>query len=222
MDTMAAAVPSSAIEAPRIRIFVDYWNLQLTMNERVKRAIGQPDVRFLIDWRKLPGWLAQKASEVAGLAAYRFEGGIIYASYNPKTVEGRKQHNWFSTWLNRQPGVQVVSYARHPKNPPSCPTCHHPILNCPRHECGADLAGTIEKGVDTAIVTDMIRLAWEDSYEIAVLASSDADLVPAVQFLNQKGRKVIQAGFPPSGVSLATACWASFDIFQHRQEIERD
>jgi uncharacterized LabA/DUF88 family protein len=67
----------------------------------------------------------------------------------------------------------------------------------------------------------MIRLAWEDSYEIAVLASSDADLVPAVQFLNQKGRKVIQAGFPPSGVSLATVCWASFDVFQHRQEIER-
>lgn len=221
MGTIATAALSSVMEAPRIRVFVDYWNLQLTMNEHVKRITGQPEIRFPIDWRKLSGWLAQKASELAGLAAYRFEGAIIYASYNPKTTEGRKHHNWLTTWLNRQPGIQVVSYARHPKNPPFCPACHHSIPNCPRPECGADLAGTIEKGVDSAIVTDMIRLAWEDSYEIAVLASSDADLVPAVQFLNQKGRKVIQAGFPPSGVSLATACWGSFDIFQHRHEIER-
>lgn len=67
----------------------------------------------------------------------------------------------------------------------------------------------------------MIRLAWEDAYEIAVLASSDADLVPAVEFLNQKGRRIVQAGFPPTGVRLATACWASFDVFGHRGEIER-
>ena len=67
----------------------------------------------------------------------------------------------------------------------------------------------------------MIRLAWEDAYDIAVLASSDADLVPAVRFLDQKGRKVIQAGFPPTGVQLATSCWASFDMFRHREEFRR-
>jgi len=83
------------------------------------------------------------------------------------------------------------------------------------------LAGTVEKGVDTAIATDMIRLAWEDAYEVAVLVSSDADLVPAVEFLDLKGRKVIQAGFPPKGVSLATACWASFDLFPQRAEFLR-
>jgi len=221
MGTVATAVPITTVQTPRIRVFVDYWNLQLTMNERVRRTTNQQDVRFQIDWKKLSGWLAQKASEATGLANYRFDGGIIYASYNPNTAEGRKHHGWLTTWLNRQPGVQVISYARHPKHAPTCSTCHHSIPNCPRPECGADLSGTVEKGVDSAIVTDMIRLAWEDSYEIAVIASSDADLVPAVQFLNQKGRKVVQAGFPPSGVSLATACWASFDIFQHRHEIER-
>jgi len=221
MGTVVSAQPAPTVQPPRIRVFVDYWNLQLTMNERVRRATGQQDARFLIDWKKLPSWLAQKASEITGLAAYRFEGGIIYSSYNPNTPEGRKQNAWLTTWLNRQPGIQVISYARHPKHAPSCGACHQLITRCPRPECGADLSGTIEKGVDSAIVTDMIRLAWEDSYEIAVIASSDADLVPAVEFLNQKGRKVIQAGFPPSGVSLATACWASFDVFQHRNEIER-
>ena len=67
----------------------------------------------------------------------------------------------------------------------------------------------------------MIRLAWEDAYEIAVLATSDADLIPAIEFLGLKARKVIQAGFPPSGVRLARACWASFDVSKLRSEIAR-
>jgi uncharacterized LabA/DUF88 family protein len=74
------------------------------------------------------------------------------------------------------------------------------------------MSGTIEKGVDTLIVTDMIRLAWEEAHDIAVLASCDRDLVPVVKFSNAKGIKVVQAGFPPAGVHLATASWASFDI----------
>jgi uncharacterized LabA/DUF88 family protein len=68
----------------------------------------------------------------------------------------------------------------------------------------------------------MIRLAWEDAYDVAVLASSDADLVPAVEFLRIKARKVIQAGFPPLGVALATACWASFNVFPDREKIRRN
>jgi uncharacterized LabA/DUF88 family protein len=75
--------------------------------------------------------------------------------------------------------------------------------------------------VDTLIATDMIRLAWEDAYDVAVLATSDSDLVPAVKFLDLKGRKVIQAGFLPIGRDLATACWASFDVYAGRAEIER-
>lgn len=207
--------------APRIRIFVDYWNFQLTLNEREGHATGQDDVRFKVDWRGLPIWLAQKAAEVTKIGNYSFEGAIIYASHNPNSSEGRNFNNWATSWLNRQPGIQVQCHARQPRNPPHCPTCHRSIASCPHHGCGAQLAGTIEKGVDTAIATDMIRLAWEDAYDIAVLTSSDADLVPAVHFLDQKGRKIIQAGFPPSGVQLATSCWASFDIFRHREEFRR-
>lgn len=67
----------------------------------------------------------------------------------------------------------------------------------------------------------MIRLAWEDAYDVAVLATSDSDLIPAVEFLNLKGLKVVQAGFPPRGINLATACWASFDVAPQQREIER-
>ena len=207
--------------APRIRVFVDYWNLQLTLNGREGEETGEVDVRFRVDWRGLPVWLARKAAEIVAIANYSFEGAIIYASYNPNSTEGSGFNSWATGWLNRQPGIQVQCHARQPRNPPKCTVCHQPITNCPRPECGERIAGTIEKGVDTAVATDMIRLAWEEAYDIAALASSDADLVPAVRFLDQKGLKVIQAGFPPSGVQLATSCWASFDIFRHRNEIRR-
>ncbi|MFZ0769802.1 MAG: NYN domain-containing protein [Candidatus Sulfotelmatobacter sp.] len=218
---MAAIPVAPKGSVPRVRIFVDYWNLQLTMNHKEEAATGQQGVRFKVDWRGLPVWLARKAAEKTGIGAYSFEGAIIFASYDPNTQDGRGFNNWATNWLNRQPGIQVQYHARQARSCPKCNVCHREIALCPHADCGSKIAGTIEKGVDTAIVTDMIRLAWEGAYDIAVLASSDADLIPAVKFLDQKGLKVIQAGFPPSGVNLATTCWASFDIFAGRDEIRR-
>lgn len=210
-------------EKVRIRVFVDYWNFQLTMNEREARSRHLDDFRSKIDWKSLGLWLASKASEIAGIppGGHSFEGASIYSSYNPKADEGKKFHNWMMTWVNRQPGVDAYCLERKTKSLPRCPVCHQDITTCPHAGCGKPITSTIEKGVDTLIATDMIRLAWEDAYEIAVIASLDADLIPAVQFLKLKGLKVIQAGFPPSGVDLATACWGSFDVFKKRAEILR-
>lgn len=207
----------------RVRAFVDYWNFQLTLNEQESRARGVEDHRFSIDWKKLGGWLAAKACETVGIAkgSYSFDGVNVYTSYNPRTPGDRSYHNWVTTWLDRQPGVDAICLERKPKSLPKCPTCHKQITHCPHVNCAKPITATIEKGVDTLIATDMIRLAWEDAYDIAVLASMDSDLVPAAQFLSLKGLRVVQAGFPPGGVDLATACWASFDVFQHRKEIER-
>ena len=148
-----------------------------------------------------------------------YEGAHVYGSFNTASDRDKALVNWATTWLDRQPGVQVSFKERRPKNPPSCPSCHRSIVECP--SCGASLARTQEKGVDTAIATDMIRLAWEDAYDIAVLVSSDSDFVPVVEFLDLRGKKVVQAGFPPVGSHLAKACWASFDLFERRSEFER-
>ena len=51
-----------------------------------------------------------------------------------------------------------------------------------------------EKGVDTAIVTDLLSLAGEEAYDVAILVSSDADHIPAVEWIQAHGRKVINAG----------------------------
>ena len=66
--------------------------------------------------------------------------------------------------------------------------------------------------MDAAILTDMFSLAWEQAYEVAILVSSDADMVPAVEKIQDKGLKVINATWSGWGHQLAKTCWASFDI----------
>src|SRR5258706_6001606 len=210
---------------PKIRVFVDYWNFQLALNEREAREQGVPleVARLKVAWRGLGPWLAARAAAEVGLqpGGYSFDGIIIYCSYNPGTEEGRKFRGWATTWLNRQPGVQVECRERKRKAPLKCPSCHKLIDTCPHEGCKKLIVATEEKGVDTLIATDMIRLAWEGAYDVGVLATSDSDLVPAVQFLRLRARKIVQAGFPPLGVDLATACWASFDVATRRNEIRR-
>lgn len=202
--------------AERVRIFVDFWNLQLTMNQREHATAGSAN--FLSDWSKLPRWLVTKAAEKCGVPGLAFEGMHVYASYDPRAND-EKLKRWLLTWLDRQPGVQVVLKERRPKDAPHCPVCRAEVPACPA--CGGSLRRTQEKGVDTAIVTDMIRLAWESAYDVAVLVSSDSDLVPAVEFLDLRGRRIVQAGFPPIGSHLARACWASFDMFAERDSFRR-
>jgi uncharacterized LabA/DUF88 family protein len=157
-------------------------------------------------------WFTTEAAKllIAGGASVSYEGIHVYLSYNPKSDKDKGLKNWASNTLDKFPGVQVTLMERKPKNAPTCPACHDPVTLCPK--CKGDMRGTVEKGVDSAIVTDMINLAWENSYEVAVLVSADRDFIPAVQFLDAKGRKVVHAGFPPKGVDLQTNCWASLDL----------
>jgi hypothetical protein len=214
--------PVNAVSRQRLRVFVDDWNFQLALND-VESRVRREESRFKVDWRGAGPWLARQAAACIGLDphGFSFDGVIIYSSYNPQTPEGRGFHRWMTTWLARQPGVQVECRERRRKASPKCPACHRPIRRCPHEGCLKEIVATEEKGVDTLIATDMIRLAWENAYDVAVLASSDSDLVPAVEFLRLKGRKVVQAGFPPLGVALATASWASFDVAARREDLRR-
>ena len=47
---------------------------------------------------------------------------------------------------------------------------------------------------------------------MAVLLSSDADHIPAVEWVQSHGRKVINATWSNHGFDLATSSWASFEI----------
>ena len=195
----------------RARIFIDFWNLQLTINER-----AEPGYR--LDWKALSPGLIAATEEILG-EPLKFEGTNIYLSYAPATGKGRSLRNWATTVLDRFPGVRVIVKGRKAKAPPVCPSCHRSVEHCPH--CGEQMIGTVEKGIDTAIVTDMISLAWEGAWDVAILVTSDRDLIPVVEFLTTKGRRVINAHFPPKGAHLARTCWASIDLGQHLEDLAR-
>ena len=83
------------------------------------------------------------------------------------------------------------------------------------------MRGTEEKGVDTRIATDMIKLAWGGDYDVGVLLSSDRDFVPVVEFLSTRGIKTIHGAFPPLGINLTQTCWGSVPIPQIIEQFRR-
>lgn len=132
---MANAVVSVDPAAARILVFVDYWNLQLSIQERHGGT-------YSFDWTKLPGWLCQRAADVATLKNSSYLRTRHYASYDP--AGNGKLKGWMTSFLDRQPGVQVTLKARRRKKHPKCPSCHQPVTECPK--CSAPFTRTEERG----------------------------------------------------------------------------
>lgn len=55
--------------------------------------------------------------------------------------------------------------------------------------------GKTEKGVDVKIAVDMIKLAYEDMYDVAFLVSGDGDLADAVLLVQELGKSVCNVIF---------------------------
>jgi len=197
---MASTAPT--ITPLRIRIFVDFWNFSLSLRRE--------DDAFKVDWKSVASVMVAEAAQLLG-GPVTYEAMHVYGSYDPAKPNDAKFKNWFSTWLDKQPGVHTVLLERQRKrNHLTCPHCHQEVKDCPH--CGKDLRGTEEKGVDTRIATDLISLAWSNGYDVAVIVSADRDFVPVADFLQSKGIKVIHAAFPPSGSQLSQRCWGNFNV----------
>jgi len=61
--------------------------------------------------------------------------------------------------------------------------------------------GTIQfdiKGDDIYLATDLIKGAYENLYDIAIIVSGDEDFIPAIKVVQTNSKKVINAFFPKS------------------------
>jgi uncharacterized LabA/DUF88 family protein len=192
----------------RVRLFVDFWNFQLGWNEHLTPAKQ-------CDWPRVPVcFVAEAQAAISGAGVeerLQLEETRVYASYNPGRAEDTKLKGWLSNFLDRQPSFRVFAAERKDKRATvHCRECGRDFEACPF--CNLPLVRSREKGVDTAIVTDLLSLAWEGAFDVAVLVSSDADMIPCVERLQEKGLKVVNAAWPVRGQDLAKACWASFNI----------
>lgn len=62
------------------------------------------------------------------------------------------------------------------------------------------------KGDDVYLATDLIKGAYEDLYDVAIIVSGDADFIPAINLVKKNGKKVINAFFPKSSSYLLRNC----------------
>ncbi len=139
------------------------------------------------DWAKIGPSLAVAAANIVKSARPTEFQGLNFYESYGPTEQGRKRNQWATSLIGTRPG------------------------------CGADMRGTEERGVDLRMATDMIKLAWVDNYDVAVLVSSDADFVPVAEFLETRGIKVIHGAFPPKGHHLSSCCWGRIDLHKLRE-----
>jgi len=61
--------------------------------------------------------------------------------------------------------------------------------------CSEKVYAHVEKGVDVALVTDMLALAFQNTYDTAIVVSGDNDLIGAVEEIQRLGKRVEVAAF---------------------------
>lgn len=176
----------------RVKVFVDYPNFvaslraRLPMNEVRHRLLS---MRSLIS----PG-LGRVLGGPPQLRSINFYGSCAESAANDDS-----ELNWLRMTLDSVQGHNVHVMRRGLVEQ----TC----------ESGHETSRERERGVDTWIVSDLVRLAMNDLYDVAVLASNDADLVPAVEMLQSRlDRPVIHLGLIGERPLIRAACWGHVDL----------
>jgi uncharacterized LabA/DUF88 family protein len=109
--------------------------------------------------------------------------------------------------LERRPGFFVRRFNRRATTR-ECPHCSNAI------------AYTEEKMVDTSLVTDLVMLAVQDAYDVAVVFSGDLDIAPGLTAIQSLGKQGWIATFGSGGLSrsLVRSAWGAIDLLEHIEE----
>jgi len=189
----------------RIMVFIDGSNFVGSCKEF--------DEKLDVDFEKL----AQELVSAAGGDQSSYQGTYYYSSLPPselvKTDDDKrhlaKQHGFLEA-MEYKTGYTVHKFTRKVRTA-ECEQCH------------AETIFSIEKGVDSSIVADMMSLGWEGAYDCAVLVSNDADLKPAIEYLRRVGKKVFHASFATlkKGTDLRKACFKAINLEGLVKDIRR-
>lgn len=133
------------------------------------------------------------------------ESGEIWRAYYLNSTTPSEAQDGFHTWLASGPprGPQLITKLYDLKrvgvDRAYCEECSSKVqLTCP-HGAAHRLGNQQQKGVDVAIAT--LALIHRDRYETLLLSSGDGDLLDAIEFLTEHGKRFELAVFTPEGVS---------------------
>lgn len=198
-----------------MQIFVDYWNFSLALrSEAGERRLGKPNV----DWDRFPERLVQQAASALALDNLWRKQTSIFTSHDPARDSEVGHRDWVNDYLRKRRRTKVTNPPRsRVHSPPSCPSCHVFVAYCPW--CGADLRGFEEKGIDTGLSVAMATASRSGELDIAILISSDTDMIPVIRSVRRDGHHVVHARFPPGGNRVANECDVSIDILEQTDDL---
>ena len=162
------------------------------------------------DLRRAAGdrWLDHGA--LARWTVSHVEGDNLFAAFyytgvpNPAEETDRHALSDLLDELERRPGFFVKRFNRRAAT-----------RDCPH--CRKIIAYTEEKMVDTSLVADMITLAVQEAFDIAVVFSGDLDIAPGLKALQSLGKKAWIATFGMGGLSrsLTRQAWGHINLLEH-------
>lgn len=167
------------------------------------RAVGD---RW-IDHGQLADWVVDRVGGTTLYAAHYYTGV-------PGVQEGEPQRRSLSELLEhleQQPGFFVRRFNR-----------RHESHSC--SACGEAVSSHVHTQVHTALVADLIMMAVQDAYDIAVVFSSDAEVVPGIQAAHALGKRVWVASLFTEGMSrsLSRCAWAVLDMEKEEGALEAE
>lgn len=186
----------------RVKLFIDFWNFQLDWNRLLGKDAKDDPIR--IPWSDLLPQAICDAVETKRGEKTTYVGTHVYASVDP---DGDAPLRKFLHVMESFAGYTLlVKERKEKKGSVRCRECREDFVSCPK--CGQPIRRSVEKGIDTAIVTDMIQMAYDNVYDVALLGSADADLCPGVKFIFERmGKPVYNLWFRGGGHNLRNACY---------------
>ena len=179
----------------RVVVFLDYQNVYWSARSTYHVA-GSPAGRIgNVDPAKLGAILAGMGPSARTLAGVRVYRGMPSPSLDPRS-HGAWQRQ-VAAW--KASGAVVVSQImRYPHGWPRVTPQERPQ----------------EKGIDVALGVDVVDLAHRGEYDVAIVFSLDADLLPALERVQDMG---LRFGRP----RVEVAAWRSATTFSHRLRTPR-
>jgi uncharacterized LabA/DUF88 family protein len=178
--------------------FVDFGFLKAATAAALKvdgRKL-RPDAEACVAWLRE----ASAATGTSFLRVYWYDG-----AFDPRDPRHAKQRLYFDA-IARTPGVQLRLGHLQERTP----KWQYPVKAALRN-VGVDLAlfekhfqfrpELGQKGVDTRITLDLVRLAQRRVFDTAIVIAGDRDLAEPVRVAQDEGRRVIVA--VPKGAGLA-------------------
>ena len=119
---------------------------------------------------------------------------VDFAAFSLKLCKGRPLFRTYYYNVLRDPGRNPQAYEDQQKFLNAL--YHTPYLEV--RLGGSKVRGevAVEKGIDIMLATDLLRFAWEDLYDVAILVSGDGDFSYALQAVKNMGKHVEVAAFP--------------------------